>query len=261
MNYIQITIKENEIKSIYTFFEKQNKSIENTNNSQTTIYYDNKGQEIQETNYNYFTSDKIDVFTEYYNNGLIKYQYKITNDIFKEDTIISEEILLPDKSCMYEIKYLYSQNTERYFKCRDGWMFETFYDDDENKITRTYTDKNFKILKSETYDCKKNKIIENYERFVNDKNQCYKTISREYEYNDCNKQINTTTQEFKYDKNGNNTETDFTYITENKQGKCLSYNNVKYIREYRDDGLPKTLIISDKNNGVIIEKYEYIILE
>lgn len=285
MNYIQTVIRDDKVQSIYhynnnkliskhecptahdsyflhyDFFEEQNMSITTTNDTQDIIYYDNKGQEIQEINYDYLESNKVETFTEYYDNGLIKSQYEIINDTIKEDIITSKEILLPDKNYMYEIRYLRSLYTERYFKCCDGWMYESFYDNND-EITRTYTDKDFEILNSETYDCKTNQLMSSYERCINDKGQCYKTISYEYDNWDKNDiQTVTTTQEFKYDESGDVIEMNYIFTTEDKNGKRSLHNNIKYIREYRDDGLLKVLTTCDKNNGTTIDKYEYIILE
>ena len=286
MNYIQTVIRDDKIQSIchynndkliskyecpvahscfffnYNFFEEQNMSITTTNDTQDIVYYNNRGQEVQKINYDYPEGNKVETFTEYYDNGLIKSQYEIFNDDIREELVTSREILLPDKNYMYEIRYLRSVYTERYFKCCDGWMYESFYDNN-NEITRTYTDENFEILNYETYDCNTNQLISSYKRCINDKGQCYKTILYEYDNWDKNDiQKITTTQEFKYDDKGDLIETNYICTTEDKNGKCSLHNNKKYIREYRDDGLLKVLTTCDKNNGTTtIDKYEYVILE
>ena len=40
------------------------------------MYYNNRGQEVQEINYDYPEGNKVETFTEYYDNGLIKSQYE-----------------------------------------------------------------------------------------------------------------------------------------------------------------------------------------
>lgn len=244
--------------SIYEYFIDKKMSVETDDMIKQITYYNSQGREISVTTDYYHCNMSNTIYTDYYDNGIIKYQYKMNNGV-KEEIVTSKQILLPNKQYMYQLEDT-SGIKKTYIPCCQGWLVESNFDDDDlareyfdNTLTREYFDKQFHLLKSEKYNVKTGQLISKYEIFYNDKGQDIRTES--YYFNDdgdC-KYI----QEFTYNKQGDIIKNDSTTIINGQ----VTHNCITCIREYREDGLLKSENTYNDFKGVFSKQYDYLILE
>lgn len=235
--------------SIYEYFIDKKMSVETDDMVKQITYYDNQERENCVITDYYHCNESRTIYTDYYDNDIIKYQYRMENGI-KEEIITSKQILLPNKQYMYQLDVSGIKKT--YIPCCQGWLVESNFDDTDT-LTREYFDKQFQLLKTENYNTKTGQLINKYEIFYNDKGQdirtesCYNNGSEDCKY----------IQEFTYNEHGDIIKNDSTTIIRGRVTKSC----ITCIREYREDGLPKSEVTYNDSKRVFSRQYEYLILE